>query len=538
MDFEVAIALVFPSPHWFLTPLSCMTTPSFNSPDNPGETRRGWQPIDRVALILAAILAVLMVGLALSGDHTAPRIRDFSWQERQVGAEDRAFLLTFSRPMNRESVERNLQIEPPLPGKFSWAGRRMAYTLDAPAPYGTAFSMRLRGARDRFSQPGDSRDMPLYEASFESRDRAFVYLGVEGEQAGRLILNNLTRENESVLTPDNLVVMAYEPYPEGDRILFSAIDRDAEDGVSIDQRLYSVSTGIHITAPASAPGEEQSDRRNVEPQDVGVVELILDNQDYQNFKFDLSPNGERLVVQRASRQDPADAGLWVVEAGQDPYRIDTEPGGDFLVAPDSTSVAMAQGQGMAILPLESGGDPLDFLARFGMVLSFTQDGSAATMVQFAPDPETPTEALYLVTNQGTEQELLRTDGAILDAMFDPRSTLVYCLFTELLPGDDYVEQPMLSAINVETETRIDLLKLPAQRDIQMSLAPDGLGLLFDQTITSDSPTDSGPVTGLDGRAIADSRLWFFPLVLGDDGNPLPVDPEELPLSGLRPQWLP
>ena len=515
-----------------------MTTPSFNSPNNPGETRRGWQPIDRVALILAAILAVLMVGLALSGDHTAPRIRDFSWQERQVGAEDRAFLITFSRPMNRESVERNLQIEPPLPGKFSWAGRRMAYTLDAPAPYGTAFSMRLRGARDRFSQPGDTRDMPLFEAFFESRDRALVYLGVEGEQAGRLILNNLTREEESVLTPENLVVMAYEPYPEGDRILFSAIDRDAEDGASIDQRLYSVSTGLHITAPASAPGEEQSDRRNIEPQDVGVVELILDNQDYQNFKFDLSPNGERLVVQRASRQDPTDAGLWVVEAGQDPYRIDTEPGGDFLVAPDSTSVAMAQGQGMAILPLESGGDPLDFLARFGMVLSFTQDGSAATMVQFAPDPETPTEALYLVTNQGTEQELLRTDGAILDAMFDPRSTLVYCLFTELLPGDDYVEQPMLSAINLETETRIDLLKLPAQRDIQMSLAPDGLGLLFDQTIASDSPTDSGPVTGLDGRAIADSRLWFFPLVLGEDGNPLPVDPEELPLSGLRPQWLP
>ena len=193
---------------------------------------------------------------------------------------------------------------------------------------------------------------------------------------------------------------------------------------------------------------------------------------------------------------------------------------------------------MAILPLESGGDPLDFLARFGMVLSFTQDGSAATMVQFAPDPETPTEALYLVTNQGTEQELLRTDGAILDAMFDPRSTLIYCLFTELLPGDDYFEQPMLAAINLETETRIDLLKLPAQRDIQMSLAPDGLGLLFDQTIASDSPTDSGPVTGLDGRAIADSRLWFFPLVLGEDGNPLPVDPEELPLSGLRPQWLP
>jgi hypothetical protein len=199
---------------------------------------------------------------------------------------------------------------------------------------------------------------------------------------------------------------------------------------------------------------------------------------------------------------------------------------------------MAQGQGMAILPLESGGDPLDFLAKFGMVLSFARDGSAATMVQFTPDPDTPTQSLYLVTNQGTEQELLSTDGSILDAMFAPMNRWVYCLYTELLEGEDYIEQPILTAINVATATRTDLLKLPAQRDIQMSLAPDGLGILFDQTVASDSPTADGPVRGLDGRAIATSRLWFFPLLLDADGNPLPVDPEELPLSGLRPQWLP
>lgn len=520
-----------------------MTTPSFNSSEQsvkpqPSKPRWGWQPIDKVALALATILAVLMVGLALSGDHAAPRVRDFSWQDRQIGAEDTAFLLTFSRPMNRESVERNLQIDPPLPGKFSWAGRRMAYTLDTPAPYGTAFSMQLRGARDRFSEPGDGRDMPLFEANFQSRDRAFVYLGVEGEQAGRLILNNLTRDEETVLTPENLVVMAFEPYPEGDRILFSATDKTASSGVLMDQRLYSVTTGIHIAAPASGPGEETRDRRSTEPQEAGVVELILDNQDYQNLKFDLAPSGERIVVQRANRQNPADFGLWVVEPGKDPYPIETEPGGDFLIAPDSTTVAMAQGQGMAILPLESGGDPLDFLARFGMVLSFARDGSAATMVQFTPDPETPTQSLYLVTSQGAEKELLTTEGSILEAVFDPRKTLVYCLFTVLLPGDEYIEQPILTAINLETETRTDLLKLPAQRDIQISLAPDGLGILFDQTVASNSPTEAGPVMGLDGRAIATSRLWFFPLVLDDVGSPLPVDPEELPLSGLRPQWLP
>lgn len=514
--------------------------PSPDTPDSPPNAPRRWQPIDKVALTLAAILAVLMVGLALSGDHTAPRVRDFSWQDSQIGAEDTAFLLTFSRPMNHESVERNLRIEPPLPGKFSWAGRRMAYTLEAPAPYGTEFSMQLQGARDRFSEPGDERAMPLFTSQFQSRDRAFLYLGVEGNQAGRLVLNNLTRDEELVLTPENLVVMDYEPYPEGDRILFSATERSAEAGSGLDQQLYTVTTGIQVTAPAQAPGAPTGGDRRAPPtpQEAGIIELLLDNQDYQNLKFDLAPNGELIVVQRANRQDPTDFGLWVVAAGEEPRRLETEPGGDFLIAPDSSSVAMAQGQGMAILPLESGGDPLDFLAKFGMVLSFARDGSAATMVQFTPDPDTPTQSLYLVTNQGTEQELLSTDGSILDALFDPLNRLVYCLHTELLEGEDYIEQPLLTAINLATETRTDLLKLPAQRDIQMSLAPDGLGILFDQTVASDSPTDTGAVRGLDGRAIATSRLWFFPLLLDADGNPAPVDPEELPLSGLRPQWLP
>ncbi len=45
-------------------------------------------------------------------------------------------VLTFDRPMDHASVEKNLVIDPPLPGKLSWAGRRLAYTLTSPIPYG------------------------------------------------------------------------------------------------------------------------------------------------------------------------------------------------------------------------------------------------------------------------------------------------------------------------------------------------------------------------------------------------------------------
>lgn len=510
--------------------------------DRFSKTSGRWQqPIDRVALVMMAVLTVLMVLLAASGDHTAPRVRDFSWGDRHIGASDRAFLMTFSRPMNRESVERNLKIEPELPGKFSWAGRRMAYTLDVPIPYGTEFVMQLQGARDRFSEPGDDREMGLFESRFQSRDRAFIYLGVEGDEAGRLVLNNLTQDTQDILTPANLVVMNYEPYPRGDRILFSATDRTGDDPFGLDQRIYSVTTGVQVIPPENplAP-ERDRPNPNAEPDPPGIVELLLDNQDYQNLKFDLAPNGKFFVVQRVSRDNPGDVGLWKVIPGEDPQPIETEPGGDFLITPDSTTLAMAQGQGMAILPLEDGTEPLDFLPRFGVVLSFAPDGSAATMIQFNPDPVNPTRSLFLVTSQGQETELLTTDGSILDTQFDPTQTWLYCLLTVRVPGDEFIEQPVLSAINLETGDRTDLLKLPIQRDIQMSLSPDGLGILFDQIVTEEDlePSTPGLLQGSDGKPIASSRLWFLPILLDDTDTPTAVDPQALPIAGLRPRWLP
>ncbi|MEW6497303.1 MAG: hypothetical protein AB1589_33090, partial [Cyanobacteriota bacterium] len=84
-------------------------------------------------LVLSLLISILLWG----GDRTSPYVRDFSWQDKPVGAADSFFILTFSRPMNQTSVEANLQIQPPLPGLISWAGRRLVYTLTNPAPYAT-----------------------------------------------------------------------------------------------------------------------------------------------------------------------------------------------------------------------------------------------------------------------------------------------------------------------------------------------------------------------------------------------------------------
>ncbi|HIK13838.1 MAG TPA: Ig-like domain-containing protein [Leptolyngbyaceae cyanobacterium M33_DOE_097] len=490
------------------------------------------QPLDRVAVIWMVALSLCIGLLLVVGAQTAPRVRNFSWQTHQVGAEDTAFILTFNRPMDTASIEQNLKITPPLPtpGKVSWAGRRMAYTLSAPAPYGKEFQVTVEGGRDRFG--GDGSVMQPFVGQFRTRDRAFAYIGVKGEEAGRLILFNFKDQQKQILTPSNLTVMDFQPYPLSDRILFAAVERRPEPVGLTEQKLYSVSTGIQIEPPPSVRGAPALPPAKQEP--AGKLELVLDNTDYQNLKFDLAPNGQIVVVQRASRKNPSDFGPWVIREGKAAEPLGGDPGGDFLITPDSDALAIAQGQGLAIVPLEPDAKPLDFLPKFGVVLNFKRDGSQAAMVKFNTDR---TRSLFLVTNQGTEKELLRTQGSINKAVFDPTGQYLYCLLTELkIQGELYQEDPYLAVVDLKTGKETPLVKMPNQADVQMSLSPDGLGILFDQTVSQQTVGSGAANTTSDGRSVTDSRLWFLPV------NPkqptAKPELESLPLPGLQPRWMP
>ncbi|NJN22241.1 MAG: Ig-like domain-containing protein [Leptolyngbya sp. RL_3_1] len=109
------------------------------------------EALDRWAWGLGTVLVAIALLLVLLGDHSTVRVQSFSWQGSTVGADNGAFVLTFNRPMDPDSIraDDNLVITPPLPGRISWAGRRLVYTLDAPAPYGEGFTVALTEARDR-----------------------------------------------------------------------------------------------------------------------------------------------------------------------------------------------------------------------------------------------------------------------------------------------------------------------------------------------------------------------------------------------------
>ncbi len=493
------------------------------------------EPIDKLSVLLiggfSLIISGLIIGDKLCGDNCflrkGPQVENFSWQDQTVSSKDRAFILTFDRPMDKESVEKNLVIDPPLPGKISWAGRRLAYTAETPIPYGETYQIQLSEARERFRETNTKGQvMEPFVATFQSRDRALAYIGTQGEEQGRLVFYNVTQQHKKILTPSDVVVMNFEFYPQGDRILFSAYEK----GLGIDGlrqlKLYTVTTGVNN-------GVEDTQNNT-----AGKIEEILNNETYQNNQFDLSPDGETIVLQRVNRENPADFDLWIVKKGEKPERLKVT-GGHFEITPDNQAVAVARGEGIGILPLQPQAEPLDFLPKFGQLLDFSPLGNAAAMVDFNTDNANLryTRSLFYVNSQGIEKELLNTQGSIIDCQFTPTANQLYCLLTELLEGDEYREQPYFAKLDIKTGKVTPLAKLSDYQDIKISLSPDGLALLFDQVLTSDDTSLTDNLTNNSGQAIVGGKLWLLIPPINNNPNSK-ADLKELPLVGFRPQWLP
>lgn len=479
-----------------------------------------YEPIDRAALSLILLLSLAIGLLVIAGNRSLLKVRDFSWKNQQVGARDTAFILTFSRPMDRGSVEANLRIEPALPGKISWSGRRLVYTLTAPPQYDRTYKIELQKAREKLGFDKQGSAIEPFVSQFRTPDRAFVYTGTAAAEKGRLILYNLTRKQKIILTPQNLVVKHFRIYPTGDRILFSASEWSNYKPGLFEQSLYTVTTG----------------RNPNSTQKPGTIRQILGNQDYENLKFDLSPDGKAIAVQRANRNNPQDIGLWVLRSDVEstPQQLLSRPAGEFTIAPDSATLANPQAEGIAILSLTPNVKPLDFIPSFRRVFSFSPDGKESAMLKYNSDF---TQSIFLVTNQGLQKELINTAGEFIACQFDPSNPQLYCLLTRRKPGQEFSEKLTLESVDLKTFQVKPLLVLPNQVETKMSLSPDGLELLFDRVVAKKTEPVKGDLRTDGGSAIEQSSLMLFSLKKTPKSNGY-SSPQPLPLQGFRPQWLP
>ncbi|MFM6372970.1 MAG: hypothetical protein ACKPH1_02865 [Microcystis panniformis] len=472
-------------------------------------------------LVLASILALIAAisSILLQGNQVPTRGENFSWQGRKIGVRDNYFTLSFNRPIDRSDIETSLAINPPLPGKISWAGDRLTYTLTELPIYGKKYQVKLPIAQ------GED-----FIGEFYSHDRAFAYIGVNQEERGRLIVcniiqgaNKVTELKKTILTPEDLVVTDFQIYPRGDRILFSAFDRSDLGRDTPKQQLYTITTGLNHD-------------ENSQNLPSGRIERFLDAKTYQNLRFNLSDNGKTLIVQRINHGNPGDASLWVIsDDGQSrPLGIQ---GDNFLLSPDGKKAVVSQTGGVAVIPLDVQGGKPQFLPTYEKILAFSRDGRQKLIVKSEPDNQ---RSLFLLNDRGESRLLLRTANPIISCEFEPRQEkTLYCLKSDLVMSSDgkVKEEPFLAIIELKTGKMIPLLSLPNYRDVQMSMSPDGVALLFDQLATIPFGVGNDLVTG-EGSSIADGRLWLLPLPDQFSPNSIPkILPQELN-AGFKPRWLP
>ncbi|WLT38147.1 hypothetical protein NON20_21915 [Synechocystis sp. B12] len=276
--------------------------------------------VGAIAIIVVALIAVVL----LRGNQSPLTVTQYSWRNTNIGAQTQALTMTFNHPINLRAMESGLTINPPLAGKSSWQGRSWFYTLTEIPRYGTNYQLTLplpslvRGQKERQD----------FTSVIASRARALVYIGVNEEERGRLILYNITdpqQPQKIILTPRDLTVRQFQIYPQGDRLVFTATDPTRRGG---QQNIFTVTTGIN----------NLNTQTKVLP---GKLERLWEDQDYDNQRIALAANGSMLVIARENAQNPADSGLWVAPSGENPRPLGIRAE-KFIVGPNGNFLAVGQ----------------------------------------------------------------------------------------------------------------------------------------------------------------------------------------------------
>lgn len=126
---------------------------------------------------------------------------------------------------------------------------------------------------------------------------------------------------------------------------------------------------------------------------------------------------------------------------------------------------------------------------------------------------------------------------------------LYCLLTDVeqdAAKNIYREKPYLAAIDLQSAQLRRVLELPAQREIQFNISPDGQSILLNSAISSRDEASNQP--SIQENSAASSRssrtpqvptqLILLPINISQSVTQNSSQPNVLPMFGNSPRWLP
>ena len=103
---------------------------------------------------------------------------------------------------------------------------------------------------------------------------------------------------------------------------------------------------------------------------------------------------------------------------------------------------------------------------------------------------------------------------------------------------EYSEQLNLEAFDLTTFKVKVLSIIPDLWETVMSVSPDGTALLFDRVVEKNEEPKIGDLRTNLGTAIATSSIMLLGLNQNQPSTVGKLQPQELPLRGFHPCWLP
>jgi len=232
-------------------------------------------------ILLVIILGVLTIGLIIWWG--TPQILSFSPSKDEPNVSTMVNLtITFSRPMQEETVIERLTIKPYNPGSFSWEGNTLVFAPDQPWSTNTTVQVQL----DAGSRASSILSMPIRKSIswvFRIGKPRLAYLYPASEPADIYLLDSLTGESMAITrVPEG--VQDFVVNSKGNLIYFST--QDEQIGSSIFRlELDRVNT-------------EESTTENGSEQKTKLPVKILECPNASCRALAISPDEEYMAYER------------------------------------------------------------------------------------------------------------------------------------------------------------------------------------------------------------------------------------------------
>ena len=203
--------------------------------------------------------------------------------------------LTFSQPMDPDTVAGRLRIEPEIPGEWVWNGRTVAFQPQSALAPDTQHTVTLDSGAS--SQRGRTMQ-GSWSRQFRTRLPQLLYLGrpVPGAELRQLFLASFDGTPLHQLTDHPGGVWDYAVHPQGQAVVYSVLREDGGsdlwrmDRDGGDQRVLLACPEAACLNPAWSPDGRQL---AYERRDIWAGAPNLDPQAGRIWLLDLEKGGER-----------------------------------------------------------------------------------------------------------------------------------------------------------------------------------------------------------------------------------------------------